>query len=65
MKIVGKILLVILCVAIGVGIAHGITYKDKLVEGWNNIFNKTETNVEDTSTTANIGILSNGQIETK
>ncbi|MGN1208291.1 MAG: hypothetical protein ACI4TI_02380 [Christensenellales bacterium] len=63
MKIIGKILLFLLCVALGVGIAHAITYKDKLVESWNNTFNKTETSTEENSTNAKIAISSNGQIK--
>lgn len=68
-KVIKYTVLAVLFIAIGVGIAHGITYKDKLAEGWNKIFHKTEQKqeekAEETTQNANISILSNGTIEIK
>ncbi len=72
MKTAKKIILGIIgcavCVVIGAGVAHGISYKDKIIDAWNNTFHKNDQNQEEkndtktdeTVSTASITILSDG-----
>ena len=55
--------LAIVLVVVGVGVAHGITYKDNLKEKWDNTFNKTEQKTETNSINDYEGFKNNERIK--